>query len=108
MRCGCTSDRLAAFPAALAAREADEDGARTDDLSLTDLLELAWLQRARGSNKTVMVELRGFEPLTPSYRPSRPEACHWSSDSCTELPERRQIWSLFVTDGHHLEGVFGG
>ncbi|SRR6266542_65683 len=87
---------------------ADEDGARTDDLSLTDLLELAWLQRARGSNKTVMVELRGFEPLTPSYRPSRPEACHWSSDSCTELPERRQIWSLFVTDGHHLEGVFGG
>ncbi len=47
---------------------ADEDGARTDDLSLTDLLELAWLQRARGSNKTVMVELRGFEPLTPSMR----------------------------------------
>src|SRR5207248_11774035 len=31
-----------------------------------------------------LVELRGFEPLTASYRQSRPEACHWLSGSCTE------------------------
>jgi site-specific DNA recombinase len=44
-----------------------EDGAPAD-LSLTDRLELALALRARGSCKPVMVELRGFEPLTPSMR----------------------------------------
>ena len=37
------------------------------DLSSTDLLELAFFLRARGSSKPVpvLVEQRGLEPLTP-------------------------------------------
>jgi site-specific DNA recombinase len=39
-----------------------------DELTSTDLLELAL--GGMGSSKPVMVELRGFEPLTPSMRTS--------------------------------------
>jgi site-specific DNA recombinase len=39
------------------------EGVSTDDLTATDLLELAL--GGIGSSKSVMVELRGFEPLTP-------------------------------------------
>ncbi|BCB84118.1 hypothetical protein Psuf_014310 [Phytohabitans suffuscus] len=42
-----------------------EDGAPLDDLSLTEALELALLERARGSSNTVMVGAAGFEPATP-------------------------------------------
>jgi hypothetical protein len=41
---------------------ANEDGARTD-LTLTDLLALSQPLQVRGSSRTIMVELRGFEPL---------------------------------------------
>jgi hypothetical protein len=54
---------------------ASEDGARLDDLSLTDRLALAWALRAedqpgpyaaKGSSKTVMVGDTGIEPVTSS------------------------------------------
>ena len=43
------------------------EGVLADELTSTDLLALA-LGGVKGSSKTVMVELRGFEPLTPSMR----------------------------------------
>jgi site-specific DNA recombinase len=45
------------------------EGVSGDDLTATDLLELAL--GGTGSSKPVMVELRGFEPLTPSMRTKR-------------------------------------
>ena len=52
-----------------------EDGA--PELSLTDLLALAF--GAKGSSKTVMVELRGLEPLTPTLPV-------WCATSCATAP----------------------
>jgi site-specific DNA recombinase len=54
-----TPRQLATCPTRLTA-----DGARTD-LSFTDSLALATLERARGSSKAVMVGTAGFEPATP-------------------------------------------
>ena len=60
------------------------EGVSADDLTLTDLLQLA--QGGKGCSKPVMVELRvelrGFEPLTPSMRtrslpPPGMAHCRW-------------------------------
>ncbi len=62
-----------------------ENRANAEDVSLTDLLELTWPSRASVSNKSAMVELRGFEPLTFSLRTRRATNCakapsaHYSS-----------------------------
>jgi site-specific DNA recombinase len=54
------------------------EGVSADDLTLTDRLQLA--QGGKGCSKPVMVELRGFEPLTPSMRTQR---AHRQSRCCT-------------------------
>jgi site-specific DNA recombinase len=64
-----------------------EDGL-LDDMTLTDLLELALM--GTGSSKSVMVELRGFEPLTPSMPWRCATSCATAPPPVTAdcLPER--------------------
>jgi site-specific DNA recombinase len=57
----------------------EEDRTRYEDLTLTDLLDLAF--RASVSSKTIMVELRGLEPLTPTLPV-------WCATSCATAPYR--------------------
>jgi hypothetical protein len=62
-----------------------EDGAAAE-FTLTDQLDLALAWRARGSSKTVMVEPRGFEPLTPTLPV-------WCATSCATAPRTRTGWA---------------
>ena len=74
------------------------EGVSADDLTSTDLLVLAL--GGKGSSKSVMVELRGFEPLTPSM----PWRC---ATSCATAPHGPRAalptWKILPSRGDEFD-----
>ena len=65
------------------------EGVWADELTSTDLLELAL--GGKGSNKDLMVELRGFEPLTPSMRTRCATGLRYSPENLSQPSKHRAL-----------------